>query len=94
MPFSKSDFLSLPLWPSAALFGGIMEIRNLYFDHGMLPIVHLPRPVISVGNISVGGTGKTPLVRLLAHFFNGSNKKVAVLTRGYGREIGSNPLSG
>lgn len=88
MPFSKSDFLSLPLWPLSALFGGMMEIRNFYFDHGILPIVHLPRPVISVGNISVGGTGKTPLVHLLAHIFNGSNKRVAVLTRGYGRKSG------
>ena len=88
MPFSKSDFISLPLWPLSALFGGMMEIRNFYFDHGLLPVIRLPRPVICVGNISVGGTGKTPLVRFLARYFNGSNKKVAILTRGYGRKSG------
>ena len=45
----------------------------------------LARPVISVGNLSVGGSGKTPIVELLARMLHAAGRRPAVLTRGYGR---------
>jgi tetraacyldisaccharide 4'-kinase len=73
------------LAPLAFCYGILMAIRNLLFDFGLLRSVEFDKPVISVGNLSFGGTGKTPhieyLIRLLspAHF-------VATLSRGYGRK--------
>ena len=57
--------------------------RNRLFDAGALRSVRLPRPVISVGNITTGGTGKTPLVRWLVGRLRDHGKHVAVLSRGY-----------
>jgi tetraacyldisaccharide 4'-kinase len=53
------------------------------FDAGVRKPVRLPRPVISVGNLTTGGTGKTPVVRWLAERLRGAGKSVAVLSRGY-----------
>jgi tetraacyldisaccharide 4'-kinase len=57
--------------------------RNRLFDTGVLRTVRLPRPVISVGNITTGGTGKTPLVRWLAARLRDHGKRLAILSRGY-----------
>ncbi|MDQ3192357.1 MAG: tetraacyldisaccharide 4'-kinase, partial [Bacteroidota bacterium] len=74
------------LIPVSFLYGIIIAIRNLFFDYGILPEKMFKIPVISVGNLSTGGTGKTPhieyLVRLLKEDFNPS-----VLSRGYGRKV-------
>ena len=51
--------------PLAALYGGVVRARNAGYDHGLLRARHLRVPVISVGNLSVGGAGKTPFVILL-----------------------------
>ncbi|MEI6173835.1 MAG: tetraacyldisaccharide 4'-kinase [Bacteroidota bacterium] len=77
--------LQIILYPISLLYGLGMQIRNLLFDFGILPSIQFPKPVISVGNLSYGGTGKTPhieyLIKLLhPHFF------VATLSRGYGRK--------
>jgi tetraacyldisaccharide 4'-kinase len=73
------------LLPFALLYGCVVEIRNLLFDKKLLPVKTFPLPVISVGNIAVGGTGKTPhteyLIRLLRDDY-----KVGVLSRGYKRK--------
>jgi tetraacyldisaccharide 4'-kinase len=58
-------------------------VRNRLFDAGVRRPVRLPRPVISVGNITTGGTGKTPVVRWLAERLRTAGKSVAVLSRGY-----------
>src|SRR5438876_7182826 len=60
-----------------------ISARNLYFD--WVPSVrrHVDRPVISVGNITVGGTGKTPVTAKLTDLLIARGKKVAILTRGY-----------
>lgn len=63
----------------------VAMVRNLCFDRGWLPSRHFNLPVISVGNLSVGGTGKTPHVEgILSHLCE-AGFRVAVLSRGYGR---------
>lgn len=59
--------------------------RNRRFDTGRLPITAVAAPVISVGNLTVGGTGKTPLVCWLAQWFQARGIRVTLISRGYGR---------
>nr|WP_279382503.1 tetraacyldisaccharide 4'-kinase [Acanthopleuribacter pedis] len=72
--------------PPAWLFGGLVGLKNKLYDQGRLPIKQLPRPVISVGNLAMGGTGKTPFTAELVQRFSAVGCRVAVLSRGYGRE--------
>lgn len=73
------------LLPLSWLYGFVVFLRNEMFDRGCLKSESFPIPVINVGNLTVGGTGKTPhteyLIRLLS-----SRYRVAVLSRGYGRK--------
>jgi tetraacyldisaccharide 4'-kinase len=73
------------LFPFAILYGFITSVRNFLFDKGILKSTSFDIPVIAVGNLSVGGTGKTPqieyLIRLLSNEF-----KIATLSRGYKRK--------
>lgn len=71
--------------PFSALYGGIISVRNYGYDSGLLRSRSLPRPVVSVGNISVGGSGKTPFVMFLVEKLRAMGKKPAVLSRGYKR---------
>ncbi len=73
------------LYPFATLYGIIMLLRNKMFDWGILPSQTFTIPLIGVGNLSVGGTGKTPHVEYLVRLLEKQNFKVAVLSRGYGR---------
>jgi tetraacyldisaccharide 4'-kinase len=79
------NFLRKILFPFSILYGCITAIRNFLFDKGILRSYSFEVPVIAVGNLSVGGTGKTPqieyLIRLLA-----PNYKIATLSRGYKRK--------
>ena len=77
---------SLILPPLSTLYGAITGTRALLYERGTFRAAKLPKPVISVGNITVGGTGKTPLVEWVARTLAGSGKKVCILTRGYGRD--------
>src|SRR5207244_5681148 len=63
----------------------LMQSRKKLYDTGILPPLHLHHPVISVGNLTVGGTGKTPLVIALAEGFRGRGFRPVILSRGYGR---------
>lgn len=72
------------LFPLALLYSLGMFFRNLLFDLKLLPSVHFSKAVISVGNLSMGGTGKTPHVEYLIRLLS-SGFKVATLSRGYGR---------
>ena len=79
------NFLRKILFPFSILYGCITAIRNYFFDKGILQSYSFEVPVIAVGNLSVGGTGKTPqieyLIRLLAPKY-----KIATLSRGYKRK--------
>lgn len=70
---------------SASLFGAAVRVRNGAYDRGMAKPKRLRGPVISVGNISVGGTGKTPFVIALGELLLKRGVKFNVLSRGYGR---------
>jgi tetraacyldisaccharide 4'-kinase len=62
--------------------------RNRGFDQGRLPIERLAVPVVSVGNLTLGGTGKTPLVEWLARWFRHREVRLTLISRGYGAERG------
>lgn len=76
-------------WPFLCLlwFVSLFYSIGLYINRIMTgSVIKLNTPVISVGNITVGGSGKTPIVSLLAEYFQSNGKKVAVLSSGYGRK--------
>jgi tetraacyldisaccharide 4'-kinase len=73
------------LVPFGKLYGLAMDVRNRLYDRGILKSHDLGARTISVGNLTTGGTGKTPLVALIAEILLENNEKVCVLTRGYGR---------
>lgn len=73
------------LFPFAVLWNVITGIRNRLYDLGFKPSVTFDVPVISVGNLAVGGTGKTPLVEHLIRLLR-PQYRVATLSRGYGRK--------
>ena len=82
-------FLRLLLWPFSSLYGAATRWRAVFYANGTLKQKKLPRPVISVGNLTVGGTGKTPMVIWLAERLLADGKRVAILTRGYKGQAGT-----
>ncbi|MBX7062491.1 MAG: tetraacyldisaccharide 4'-kinase [Pyrinomonadaceae bacterium] len=70
----------------ASIYGRFIEKRNRRFDDGTTPITSLSARTISIGNLTTGGTGKTPLVIKCAEILAGRGKRVCILTRGYGRK--------
>ena len=73
------------LLPLSWIYGMIIRIRNWAFDVGILKSSSFKVPIINIGNLSVGGTGKSPMALYLAQLLS-SNYKVAILSRGYGRD--------
>jgi tetraacyldisaccharide 4'-kinase len=71
--------------PLSALFGAVVAVRNALYDRGRLRAQRLHGPVISVGNLSTGGAGKTPFVIALGELLGARAIEFDVLTRGYGR---------
>jgi tetraacyldisaccharide 4'-kinase len=72
------------LAPLGAVFGGATALRASLYRRGFLARARLRSPVISIGNLAVGGRGKTPLVELTATMLRDAGRPVAVLSRGYG----------
>jgi tetraacyldisaccharide 4'-kinase len=83
-----SLFSNLVIPPLSVAYSAVTALRTAAYEKGLLKTSRLPVPVISVGNITVGGTGKTPLVAWISRALANEGRKVCVLTRGYGR---SNP---
>jgi len=80
--------LLFPLYLLSLPYGGAVRVRSLLYSLGLLKTRILPCPVISIGNITVGGTGKTPLVMALAKGLTEKAISVAILSRGYkGKKI-------
>ena len=77
---------SIVLPPLSILYGAVTRTRLSLYRRGTFHTTKLERPVISVGNITTGGTGKTPLVEWVARTVAAQGKKVCILTRGYGRK--------
>src|SRR5262245_60895878 len=74
----------LLLLPFSALYGLIVTARNALYDSGLIGSTRVNAPVVSVGNLTVGGTGKTPMVIALANRAVAAGRKVAIVARGYG----------
>jgi tetraacyldisaccharide 4'-kinase len=72
--------------PLAAIYGAGVGLRNALYDRGTLTQKKLVGPVISIGNLSVGGSGKTPFVLLLGDLLKARGVRFDVLSRGYGRK--------
>lgn len=73
------------LFPFSILYGLITSIRNFLFDKGILKSYSFDLPIIAVGNLSVGGTGKTPQIEYLIRLLS-PNYRIATLSRGYKRK--------
>lgn len=82
------------LRPLSYLYGGITALRNYLYDSGIKSVFRSELPVISVGNLTAGGNGKTPLVMTISRILLAGNYTPAILMRGYGgTERGPYPVS-
>jgi tetraacyldisaccharide 4'-kinase len=72
-----------PFFLASVLYNGVVRLRNVFYQTGLFKIRELGCKVISIGNITVGGTGKTPMVIMLANLLKEKGYRPAVLSRGY-----------
>lgn len=72
------------LFPLSLIYQWITTVRNFLYDKGWLKIYKVNTPVLCVGNITTGGTGKTPWVQHICRYLESKDKKVAIVSRGYG----------
>ncbi len=84
-PSPAARLLRCCLRVASVPYGLAIRLRNLAFDHGWKKSTQASLPVISIGNLSVGGTGKSPMVAWLARWFRARSIRVAILSRGYGQ---------
>ncbi|MEK6738172.1 MAG: tetraacyldisaccharide 4'-kinase [Planctomycetota bacterium] len=87
----QADFCSKSiqsaLYPFSKIYGFAVKTRIFFYRKGVLKATRLPVPVISVGNITLGGTGKTPFIEYIARYLDEKGKKSAILSRGYAAAI-------
>ena len=83
---------SLILWPLSWLYGAVLRLRKLIQETGLIKHRPAPVPVIIVGNIRVGGTGKTPIVIALAERLSQLGWRPGIISRGYGSSSQTAPL--
>lgn len=79
------NYLRLLLWPLSLLYGFIVVLRNKAYDWGVFTSQSFDVPIIVIGNLAIGGTGKSPMTEYLIRMLQ-ANYKVATLSRGYGRK--------
>ena len=84
MPLPARNNYYVLLYPFSLLYGLIIWIRNFLFDYNLIQSTEFPIPIISVGNITVGGTGKTPHIEYMVELLK-NDFQVATLSRGYKR---------
>lgn len=84
---------SLILWPLSWLYGCVLRLRKLISDLDLTRSQPAPVPIIIVGNIRVGGTGKTPIVIALAERLSRLGWKPGIISRGYGSASQTSPMS-
>ncbi len=77
-------YVRLLLLPFSVLYGVVVIFRNKLYDWGLFKSTRFNIPVICVGNLVVGGSGKSPVTEYLVHLLG--DYKIAILSRGYGRE--------
>jgi len=78
--------LRILLFPFTIVYSAVIFIRNKLYDSGIFRSIKVSKPVISVGNISTGGTGKTPFTIFTAKYFLDKGKSVGIISRGYKRK--------
>jgi len=88
--YARSPWLVL-LTPLSLLYGVIIRLRRFAYQCGILRSIRVPLPVIIIGNITVGGTGKTPLVAWLAEYLRGKGYQPGIISRGYAGSASSWP---
>jgi len=84
--------MNVLLEPLSSIFLKAVKLRQAAYRRGWVKTRRLNRPVISVGNLSVGGTGKTPMAILMARSLLAGGHRPCILTRGYGRRGGHGPI--
>ena len=84
--WQRAGWLNRLLYPVSVFYSLIMATRGLLYRLGLKPSFSLPAPTIVVGNLSVGGTGKTPLVIALAGYLESIGYRPGIVTRGYKAE--------
>ncbi len=91
----NESFVKLPpklLRLLSLVYGVVIVFRDYLYNHKLLPTFTVPIPVVSVGNVTVGGTGKTPFVMWLAQQFKAIGLHPVVISRGYGGRLGNLPV--
>ena len=78
-------FLRYLLWPPAAVYKAVTALRNMLYDKGIFRSHGFDIPIIVVGNITVGGTGKSPMVALVGEQLRAKGYRPGIISRGYGR---------
>src|SRR6266568_2059330 len=81
--------IRLLLWPFSVVYGMAARLQAWLYAQGIYSVKRLYAPVVSVGNLTVGGTGKTPMVLWLAERFLAEGKRVGILSRGYRGSAGT-----
>ncbi len=84
-PVRNNFLVKAVLTPLSWLYGGVTDLRNFGYDKGFFERYPAPGYTISVGNLTVGGTGKTPMIEYLVRLLK-NRERVAVVSRGYGRK--------
>lgn len=91
--WQRVDLLTLLLSPLSGVYRGYVAARRLAYRIGMLPTTRFDVPILVVGNVTVGGTGKTPVVLWLAQVLKAEGFVPGIVSRGYGVSVGKSPCS-